>query len=118
MEKRRIEEIRGSAAKAKECELEKELKLYNATTAVGCDGFHPKVPLDVTKETTGKVVDVVGEGGAEWKMAATSMHDDVLLDSEECHECLDEDGSRSSDLQEQRCVRPVILVSSDLFGTP
>ena len=24
---------------------------------------------------------VLGEGGAEWKMAATSLHDDVLLGS-------------------------------------
>ena len=29
---------------------------------------------------------VFGEGGAEWKMATKSMHNDVLLDSEECHE--------------------------------
>ena len=26
-----------------------------------------------------------GEGGIERKMATTSMHDDVLLDSEECY---------------------------------
>ena len=29
---------------------------------------------------------VLGEGGAEWKVAAASLHDDVLLDSEERHE--------------------------------
>ena len=34
----------------------------------------------MTKETKVEIVDFFGEGGAEWKMAATSMHDDVLLD--------------------------------------
>ena len=29
---------------------------------------------------------ILGESGAEWQMAATSLHDDVLLDSEEWHE--------------------------------
>ena len=48
----------------------------------GCDGFHPKVALDLTKETRREVL---GEGGAEWRMAAISLHDDVL-DSEERHE--------------------------------
>ena len=32
----------------KECELEKASRLYKAKkTGVGCDGFHPKVPLDL-----------------------------------------------------------------------
>ena len=31
---------------------------------------------------------VPGEGGTEWQMAATSLHNDVLLDSEECCESL------------------------------
>ena len=26
-------------------------------TGVGCDGFHPKVPLDLTRETRGEVVE-------------------------------------------------------------
>ena len=38
---------------------------------------------------------VLGEGEAEWKIAPTSMHDDVLLDSEETHkqetDCADAD---------------------------
>ena len=29
---------------------------------------------------------ILGEGGTDWKMAATSLHHDVPLDSEECHE--------------------------------
>ena len=38
---------------------------------------------------------VPGEGGTEWQMAATRVHNDVLLDSEECCEsqadCADAD---------------------------
>ena len=33
----------------KECGLEKISRMYKAKTGVGCDGFHPKVSLDVTK---------------------------------------------------------------------
>ena len=29
---------------------------------------------------------VLRKGEAEWKMAATSLYDDVFLDTEECHE--------------------------------
>ena len=59
--------------------------MYKAKTGVGCDGFHPKVPLDGTKNEW-RNRGVLVEGGAEWKMAATGLHDDVLLDSHERHE--------------------------------
>ena len=39
----------------KECDLDKASRSYKAETGVGCDGFHPKVPLDLTKETRSKV---------------------------------------------------------------
>ena len=32
-------------------DLEKVARNYKAKTGVGCDGFHPKVALDLTKET-------------------------------------------------------------------
>ena len=86
MEKRRIEEIRGSAAKAKGVLIGKVSKLHKAKTGVGCDGFHTKVLLHVTKETRGENRGVLGEFGTKWKVAATSMYDDVLLDTAECHE--------------------------------
>ena len=47
-------------------------------TGVGCDGFHPKVLLDLTRETT-------RNRGAEWQMAATSLYDDVHFDTEKCY---------------------------------
>ena len=40
----------------KECDLEKVSRMYKAKTGVGCDGFHPKVPLNLTKETRGENV--------------------------------------------------------------
>ena len=40
-----------------ECELEKVSRLYKAKTGVGCDGFHPKVPLDLTNATRSEVVE-------------------------------------------------------------
>ena len=75
---RRCEE---ALPKLKEGDLERASRMYTAKTGVGCDGFHPKVPVDLTKETTGKNDGIIGESGAEWQMAATSMHNDVLLDS-------------------------------------
>ena len=50
-------------------------------TGVGCDSFHPKVLMGLTKNTREIIVGVLGEGGAEWQMTATSLHNDVLLDS-------------------------------------
>ena len=69
-----------------ECNLENVSRLYEAKAGVGRDGFHPKVPLDFTKETRGENREVSREGGAEWPMAATTLHDDIFLGPEECHE--------------------------------
>ena len=40
-----------------ECDLEKASRSDKAKTGVGCDGFHPKVPLDLTQETRGEIVE-------------------------------------------------------------
>ena len=56
----RNEELRkGEEAlpRLKEGDLEKASRLYKAKTGVGCEGFHPKVPLDLTKETRGEIVE-------------------------------------------------------------
>ena len=37
-----------------ECELEEVSRLHKAKTGVGCNGFHPKVHLDLTIQTIGK----------------------------------------------------------------
>ena len=46
----RIEEIGGGFA-------EKVARLYKAKTGVGCDGFHPNVPLDLTQEARREIVE-------------------------------------------------------------
>ena len=40
----------------KESDLEKASRLYEAKTGVGCNGIHPKAPVDLTKETRGESV--------------------------------------------------------------
>ena len=41
----------------KEGDLHKASRLYKAKSGVGCGGFHPKVLLDLTKETRGEIVE-------------------------------------------------------------
>ena len=60
----------------KVCGLEKVSKLYNAKTGAGCDGFHPEVPLDVTKETRREIVEfleMVEQSGKWPQQACTTM---------------------------------------------
>ena len=44
MEKRGAEEVRGGRAEA-------------TKTGIGCDGFHPEVPLDLARDTRKEVVE-------------------------------------------------------------
>ena len=57
---------------------------YQATSGVGCDGFHSKAPPDLLKETMRtcflRSLSSVGE------MAGIKLARDVLFDSEELHE--------------------------------
>ena len=73
----------------KSANWEKVSRLYNTETKINYHNFHPKAPssLDLTKETRGQVVELLEKGGTKWNVAATSLYDDVLLDTEECHEC-------------------------------
>ena len=60
----------------KEGDLEKASRLYKAKTGVGCDGFHPKVPVDLTKETRGEIVEFLEnvEQSGKWpQQACTTM---------------------------------------------
>ena len=55
----------------KEGDMEKVSRLYKAKTGVGCDGLHPKVPLDLTKETRGEIVDFFGR---KWSRVANDRN--------------------------------------------
>ena len=74
----------GSAAEVGS-DLENASRMYKAKTGAGCDGFHPRVLLDLTKNER-RNCGILGETVVEWQMAATSVHNDVLPDPEECHE--------------------------------
>ena len=59
-----------------ECDVEKVSRLYKAKTGVGCDGFHPEVLLDLTKETRGEIVkflEKVEQSGTWPQQACTTM---------------------------------------------
>ena len=61
--------------RVKERHLEEVQRLYKAKTGVGCDGFHPKVPLDLTKETRGEIVEFLEkvEQSGKWRQQACTM---------------------------------------------
>ena len=59
-----------------EKELQKAAGSYKAKTGVGCDGFHPKVPLDLTKETIRELMEFLEkvEQSGRWpQQACTTM---------------------------------------------
>ena len=56
--------------------MERASRRYTAKTGVGCDGFHPKVPLDLTKEARGGIVEFfeeVEQSGKWPQQACTTM---------------------------------------------
>ena len=52
-----------------------EVRWFSSKSLVGFDERNKR-----------RIGGLLGEGGTVWEMAATSLHSDVLLDSEECHE--------------------------------
>ena len=40
-------------------------------TGDGCDGFHVKVPLDLTEETRNRSGEILGESGTKWEVMAS-----------------------------------------------
>ena len=72
-ELRKLEE---ALPRLEECHLAKVSRLYMAKTKVGCDGFHPKVPLALTRETIGEIVEFleqVDQSGKWPQQACTTM---------------------------------------------
>ena len=59
-----------------ESDLAKAAKTYKVKTGVGCDGCHPKVPLDLAKVTREEVVEFLEklEQSGKWpQQACTTM---------------------------------------------
>ena len=71
-----LKECEEALPSLKEGALEKASGLCKAKTGVGCDGFHPKVPLDMTKATRGEIVEFLEkvEQSGKWPpQACTAM---------------------------------------------
>ena len=62
--------------RVKESHLEEVSRFYKAKTGVVCDCFHPEVSVDLTKETTGEIVEFlekVEQSGKWQQQACTTM---------------------------------------------
>ena len=84
----RNEEVRNgeeALPRLKEGDVEKTSRLYKAKTGVGCDGFHPEASLGLDTRNKRINCGIRRNSGAKWQVAATSLHDDVVLDTEECY---------------------------------
>ena len=70
-----LKNLEEALPRIKECDLEKASRLYKAETGVGCDGFHQKVPLNLTKGTRGEIVEFVEkvEQSEKWPQKACTM---------------------------------------------
>ena len=71
-----LKECEEALPRLKEGDLDKASRLYKAKTGVGCDGFHPKVPLDLKKGTRGGIVEFLEnvEQSGKWPpQACTTM---------------------------------------------
>ena len=87
MKNEELKKLEEDLPRLQERGLMKAARAYKATkTGVGCDGFHPKVPLDLAVATRRQVVEFGERGGAEREMTAASLHNDVLPDPKKCHE--------------------------------
>ena len=80
MENEELKRLEETLPKLKGSLLEEVSKLYRAKTGVGCDGIHPAGSPGLDKRDERRVVEILGEGGAEWQMAATILLTDALLD--------------------------------------
>ena len=80
-----LKKLEEALPKREECDLEKASGLYKAIKEWDATGLSENsLGLD-TRNKKGHCR-VPGDRGAERQMAATSMHEDVLLDSDECPE--------------------------------
>ena len=81
-----LKECEEALPRLKEGDLENASRLYKAKTGVGCDGFRPKVLLDLTTETRGEIVEFLEKVEQSGKWLQQGLHNDVLLHFQERHE--------------------------------
>ena len=71
-----MKELEEALTRLKEYELEKASRPYKEKSGVGCDGFHPTIPLDLTTETRREIVELLVkvEQHGKWpQQACTTM---------------------------------------------
>ena len=76
LENEELRKLEEALPRLKECELDKMSRLYKGKRGVERDAFHPKVPLDLTKETRGEIVvllEKVEQSGTWPKQVCTTM---------------------------------------------
>ena len=71
------------ALRLKDGDLKKASRLYKAKTGVGCDGFHPQILLDVTRETRGEIVEFLEKVEQSTTMFFLTANVDSLVRSPE-----------------------------------
>ena len=85
-ENEELKKLEEALPRLKECDLDKASRLYKTDNRSGMRRLRPKSLLGFDKRNKRRNRGDLGEGGTKWKMAAASLHNDVLLDTEECHE--------------------------------
>ena len=86
LENKELRKWEEALPRLKECELENVSRLYiQGKDRSGMRRLPPKSSPGFDKKR-GRNSGVLEEGGTKWKVAATSLHNDVFLDTEECHE--------------------------------
>ena len=67
-----LKKLEEALPRLKECDLKEASRFHKAKTGVGFDGFHPKVPLDVTEGTSGEIVELLKkvEQSGKWPQKA------------------------------------------------
>ena len=64
-----LKKLEEDMPRLKESDMAQAAKTCKAKTGVGCDGFHPKVPLFFDTRNKRRSGGVLGEGGTVWEMA-------------------------------------------------
>ena len=70
--------------RSKERDLE-SVEIVQGKDRSGMRRLPPESSLGLGNRNKRRNRGVLGEGGAEWKMAAASLYNNVLSDSEECY---------------------------------
>ena len=81
-----LEKLEEALAKAGRVRIGTTVEAVQGKDRSGMRRLPPESSFGLDKRNETRNRGVHGEGGAECEMVATSLHNDVLLDTEECYE--------------------------------